>query len=90
MSIDCVVRCNDISFRENILFTHTGLSGPASLQASLYWNSGDPVEIDLLPSKPVDEWLKGKVASSPKMELKNALADLFAQAVRRQITASPA
>jgi predicted Rossmann fold flavoprotein len=77
VSIDCTVRCNDAAFRENILFTHTGLSGPASLQASLYWNSGDAIEIDLLPSRQMEEWLTQKSTSSPKLELKNALADLL-------------
>ncbi len=40
VSIDTTVSCNGVAFRENILFTHTGLSGPASLQASLYWEKG--------------------------------------------------
>ena len=41
--------CNGQSFRENILFTHRGLSGPSILQISSYWNQGDTVEINLLP-----------------------------------------
>jgi predicted flavoprotein YhiN len=36
-SVDCLVSCNDQSFRENILFTHRGLSGPAILQISSFW-----------------------------------------------------
>jgi predicted Rossmann fold flavoprotein len=51
LSIDVVVRCNGQSFRENTLFTHRGLSGPAVLQASSYWRDGDAVEIDLLPDE---------------------------------------
>src|SRR5690606_1052943 len=46
---DCRVSCNGQSFVENILFTHRGLSGPAILQISSYWQPGDRVEIDLLP-----------------------------------------
>jgi predicted Rossmann fold flavoprotein len=42
-------RCGAGQFRENLLFTHRGLSGPAILQISSYWKPGDPVEIDLAP-----------------------------------------
>jgi predicted Rossmann fold flavoprotein len=49
VSIDAAVSCNKTHFRENILFTHKGLSGPAILQISSYWNPGDVVTIDLLP-----------------------------------------
>lgn len=48
-SVDVVVECKGQSFRENMLFTHRGLSGPAILQISSYWNQGDVVSIDLLP-----------------------------------------
>lgn len=50
VSIDVQVTSGGVSFRENILFTHTGISGPAALQASLYWNHGESIAIDLLPS----------------------------------------
>ena len=43
------VSCNNINFTENILITHRGLSGPAILQISLYWNAGDSIYIDFLP-----------------------------------------
>lgn len=49
ISIDAATRAGGQSFRENILFTHNGLSGPAILQASNYWQKNDPIEIDLLP-----------------------------------------
>jgi len=49
ISIEAEVHCNGISFRENILFTHRGLSGPAILQISSYWNPGDTVEIAFIP-----------------------------------------
>jgi predicted Rossmann fold flavoprotein len=48
VSVDALVSLRGQSFRENILVTHQGLSGPAILQISSYWNPGDPVEIDLL------------------------------------------
>jgi predicted Rossmann fold flavoprotein len=49
VSVDAAVSCRDASFRENILFTHRGLSGPAILQASSRWYLGDIIAIDLLP-----------------------------------------
>ena len=77
VSIDTIVSCNQASFRENILFTHTGLSGPASLQASLYWNKGDTIELDLLPEFDVSAWLAEKRANGGKAEIKNMLAELL-------------
>ena len=50
VSADAIVSCNGESFREKILVTHRGLSGPAILQISSYWKKPDPIVIDLLPS----------------------------------------
>ena len=49
VSIEAEVACNEMSFRENILLTHRGLSGPAILQISSYWNKGDSFSVNLLP-----------------------------------------
>jgi predicted Rossmann fold flavoprotein len=49
VSLDAEVACGNISFREKILFTHRGVSGPAILQISSYWNPGDSISINLLP-----------------------------------------
>jgi predicted Rossmann fold flavoprotein len=49
ISIDAVVKFGKQSFHENLLFTHRGLSGPAILQISSYWEHGQPLHIDLLP-----------------------------------------
>jgi predicted Rossmann fold flavoprotein len=76
-SADCVVRCNGQSFRENLLFTHRGLSGPAILQISSFWNPGDAVEINLLPDHDALEWLQGQQAARPNSELKTLLAEVF-------------
>jgi predicted Rossmann fold flavoprotein len=58
ISIDSVVSTRGQSFRENILFTHRGLSGPAILQISNYWNRSSPVSIDLLPENDALELLE--------------------------------
>ncbi len=76
-SVDCLVSCNDQSFRENILFTHRGLSGPAVLQISSFWNPGDTVEINLLPDHDALAWLQQQQAERPNSEFKTLLGELF-------------
>ena len=51
--IDAAVSCNGVCFRENIIFTHRGLSGPAILQISSYWRPNDAIHINLLPQHDV-------------------------------------
>ncbi len=66
VSIDADVRCGKTIFRENVLFTHRGLSGPAILQISSYWKPGDPliVEPKTRPWRFVQKWreLHGQAA----------------------------
>ncbi len=76
-SVASVVSCNGQSFRENILFTHRGLSGPAVLQISSFWQLGDAVEIDLLPDHDALEWLQGLQVTRPDSELRTLLAEVF-------------
>jgi hypothetical protein len=74
---DCVVSCNGQSFKENILFTHRGLSGPAILQISSFWQPGDAISINLLPHIELPEWLEQQQRERPNSELKTLLAELF-------------
>ncbi|MFK8332121.1 NAD(P)/FAD-dependent oxidoreductase [Pseudomonas sp. BJa5] len=76
-SVDCVASCNGTSFRENLLFTHRGLSGPAILQISSFWEAGDTVEINLLPEHDALGWLQQQQAERPNSELKTLLGELF-------------
>ena len=78
-SVDCVASCNGESFRENLLFTHRGLSGPAILQISSFWHPGDTVEINLLPDRDALEWLQGEQAARPNSELKTVLGEVFSK-----------
>ncbi|MEX0444729.1 NAD(P)/FAD-dependent oxidoreductase [Xenorhabdus sp. SGI246] len=64
-------------FRENILFTHRGLSGPAILQISSYWQPGEYVSINLLPDIDLDTFLDKERESHPNQSLKNTLAKLL-------------
>jgi predicted Rossmann fold flavoprotein len=85
-SVDCVVSCNHQSFRENILFTHRGLSGPAILQISSFWQLGDAVEIDLLPDRDVLEWLQGQQAARPNSDLRTVLGEVFTKKMATLLT----
>ncbi len=76
-SVACLVSCNGQSFRENILFTHRGLSGPAILQISSFWHPGDTVEINLLPDRDALQWLHAQQAARPDSELKTVLGEVF-------------
>jgi predicted Rossmann fold flavoprotein len=79
ISVDSHVIVNNTSFRENMLFTHRGLSGPAMLQASSYWHAGDNVEVNFCPDIDLLSLLKEKQQSSPKQLLKTVLSLWFAQ-----------
>jgi predicted Rossmann fold flavoprotein len=63
VSVDAEVSCNGGRFRESLLFTHRGLSGPTILQISSYWRGGDWIEIDLLPGRDALAWLSSARAS---------------------------
>jgi predicted Rossmann fold flavoprotein len=81
MSVDAEVTCNGGRFRENLLFTHRGLSGPAILQISSYWDGREPLQIDLLPGIDAEAWLRSRVdteASLPNL-LASILPRRFAQ-----------
>lgn len=68
---------NGTSFKENILFTHRGLSGPAILQISSYWQAGEYVSINLLPSIDLESLLQEKRQEHPNQLLKNTLSRLL-------------
>ena len=81
VSVDAEVACNGGRFRENLLFTHRGLSGPAILQISSYWDGRTPLSIDLLPGGDAAQWLCAKVASQAQLPtfLAERLPRRFAQ-----------
>ncbi len=75
ISLDAAVLCGGSRFRGNILFTHRGVSGPAILQASLYWKHGDPLLIDLLPEIDVPAAFNAKRQST--MEMRTLLSQFL-------------
>ena len=83
VSVDATVRSGKHSFRENILFTHRGLSGPAVLQISNYWRPGSPVSIDLAPDRSVAEYIAEN--SESRQNLANYLSSVIPGRVARRI-----
>jgi predicted Rossmann fold flavoprotein len=75
VSTDVTVLCENTQLTGAMLFTHRGISGPVILQISPYWNSGQEIEIDLLPAINVAEFLTERKVSHPDMALKNIFVD---------------
>ncbi|MFH1155658.1 MAG: NAD(P)/FAD-dependent oxidoreductase [Pseudomonadota bacterium] len=75
VSVDAGVSTLSVTFREKLLFTHRGLSGPVILQVSSYWQAGDPITIDLLPGMDLAGALRSEQAVHPKRHVKSVLSD---------------
>ncbi len=85
VSLEAIASCAGQSFRENILFTHRGMSGPAILQISSYWRPGEAITLDLAPAHDATAFLLERKQARPKAEPKTVLAEIlparFAQAL---------
>ncbi|MBZ0260137.1 MAG: NAD(P)/FAD-dependent oxidoreductase [Hyphomicrobiales bacterium] len=79
VSVPAIATCGTASFRESILFTHRGLSGPAILQISSYWREGQSIHLDLAPGIDSLTFLKERRHARPKAEFKTILAELLPQ-----------
>lgn len=74
VATDVEVRWGKARFREAALFTHRGLSGPAMLQISSYWQHRTPIHVNMLPDAPID-WLLTAKRARPKASLRRVLGD---------------
>ena len=83
IAVDSVVSANGKSFREAMLFTHRGLSGPSILQVSSYWREGDAIAVNLLPDVDVTGQLRAARDASPKLELQTVLSELLPKRLAR-------
>ena len=83
VSQDVSVSCGKARFREALLFTHRGLSGPAILQISSYWSKGQEIAIDLAPGVDVFALLKDAKQRQPKQSPASVLADLLPKRLAR-------
>ena len=77
IAIHSTVSNQHIGFSENILFTHRGLSGPAILQISSYWQPGETIDINLLPDIDINGTMKARQAAQPKLQLKTLLSEIL-------------
>jgi predicted Rossmann fold flavoprotein len=75
IGVDATATANGRTFREQMLFTHRGLSGPAILQVSSYWREGDPITVNLLPDADAIALLKRAREKTPKLQLQTVLAE---------------
>ena len=76
VSAEVEVRWNKTRFREAALFTHRGLSGPAMLQISSYWEHRTPIHVNFLPDLGVD-WLLAEKRNRPRTGLRRVLVERF-------------
>jgi predicted Rossmann fold flavoprotein len=81
LALEVEVSCNGQTFIENMLFTHRGLSGPAILQISNYWQPGDAVVINLLPSVNTTDWLLAAKKDQGSTHLKTLLGHRLAKSL---------
>jgi hypothetical protein len=77
VSLDCVASFGKASFREAMLFTHRGLSGPAILQISSFWRAGGEITLSMLPDLDAGSWLIDRKHARPKVEPKTILSDVL-------------
>jgi predicted Rossmann fold flavoprotein len=89
VSLPVEARCGRAAFREALLFTHRGLSGPAILQVSSYWRPGQEIAIDLLPGLDAVQFLKQRRHARPKAELRTILGEVMPQRLAAVLESQP-
>ncbi len=77
LSVDANISCESGAFREGLLFTHRGLSGPSILQISSYWREGLEISVDLAPDYEIFEGLKAARINKPKQMLRTVLSEIL-------------
>lgn len=77
LAVDAIVSCGKKSFREGLLFTHRGLSGPSILQISSYWKEGDEIAINLAPDTDMLTFFKERRETNPKQDIETALSHIM-------------
>ncbi len=85
LSVDAVVTFGKARFREGLLFTHRGLSGPSILQISSYWREGQEIEIDLAPDVDVTELLLTTKKTNGKAEVATTVAKHLPKRLAEQL-----
>ncbi|HDS1559568.1 BaiN/RdsA family NAD(P)/FAD-dependent oxidoreductase [Stenotrophomonas maltophilia] len=78
-------RCNGMQFQNSMLLTHRGVSGPAILQISSFWQPGDALELDLLPGQDAGQWLRRMKQERPAAELRTVLAEALPKRLAQRL-----
>ncbi|WP_415713935.1 NAD(P)/FAD-dependent oxidoreductase [Roseibium sp.] len=86
VSVDAKVSFQKTTFREGLLFTHRGLSGPSILQISSYWQEGKPISVNLTPEADVFEVLRTARQETPKQDVKTAVAQLLPNRLAEELS----
>lgn len=79
IAVDVYAECNHTTFKEAMLFTHRGLSGPAMLQISSYWEAGDTLTINTMPNHDAHELINSARKDTPDALLATCLNKVFAK-----------
>ncbi|MGB0254340.1 MAG: NAD(P)/FAD-dependent oxidoreductase [Litorivicinaceae bacterium] len=87
LSTDVVMASSGQSFREGLLFTHRGLSGPVSLQVSSYWSPGQPITINLMPDCDASEYLLDAKGHHGKSLVRTVLTQLLPKTLVNELEA---
>lgn len=85
VSLLAIVNHGKVNFREGLVFTHKGLSGPAILQISSYWREGDNILINLLPEIDVFSLLKLEKNKGSKKEIRKIISTLLPNRLAQRI-----
>ena len=85
VSVPVEVACRHQSFSNAMLFTHRGISGPAILQISSYWNAGEPLTLNFLPLTNASEWLRARRGPRADAELKTVLGEFLPKRLAQRL-----
>ncbi len=86
VAVPATAQCAEQSFTQPVLFTHRGLSGPAILQISSYWEPGMALILDLLPEQDAAGWLCDAKRQDATRTLEHLLADVFPRRVAQRLS----
>ncbi|KRG83832.1 membrane protein [Stenotrophomonas daejeonensis] len=85
VALPVAARCNGQDFRNFMLLTHRGISGPAILQVSSYWQPGDDLRLDLLPDRDAGDWLRTMKRERGASELRTVLAEAMPKRMAQRL-----
>ena len=86
VGLEAEVQCGKQCFRGGLLFTHRGLSGPAMLQISSYWQPPQPLHVNLAPGQDMAALLKETKAANPRQEAQTLLSATLPRRLAQRIT----